>query len=118
MISGWTIYWVTRMDAVGNLLLVLAVSFFALGVLAITTSDVCDAAKEEARDRLAAKLILLSVVLAVLTALTPSTKEVAAILVLPRIANSAEMQQLGGEVLGLAHEWLEELKPAPDAEPE
>lgn len=54
-------------------------------------------------------LFLLGVVLAVFV---PSTKEMAAIYVVPKIANSQTVKDLGEGVVTLAREWLEELRPA------
>jgi hypothetical protein len=41
----------------------------------------------------------------------PTTKELAAILILPKIANSQDVQAIGQGVVDLAKEWLVELKP-------
>ena len=54
-------------------------------------------------------LIFLGVFLAVFV---PSTKEMAAIYVVPKIANSQTVKDLGEGVVTLAREWLEELRPA------
>ena len=42
----------------------------------------------------------------------PSTREMAAIYVVPKIANSQTVKDLGEGVVTLAREWLEELRPA------
>lgn len=46
----------------------------------------------------------------------PSTKQMAAIIVVPRIVNAAEnspeLQKIPGKILVLASDWLEELRPA------
>ena len=42
----------------------------------------------------------------------PSTNEMAAIYVVPKIANSQTVKDLGEGVVTLAREWLEELRPA------
>lgn len=56
---------------------------------------------------------LISIVLGVLT---PSTKQMAAILIVPAIVNNEEVQKLPNSILGLADEWLEELRPGKDGE--
>lgn len=51
--------------------------------------------------------------------LIPSTKQMAAIIVVPKIANSevvAEMGDTAKELVGLAKAWLVELKPKAKAE--
>lgn len=42
----------------------------------------------------------------------PTTKEIAAIIIIPVIANNQETRGLGEEIPKLAREWLEELKPS------
>ena len=57
-------------------------------------------------------LFVLSLLGVVLTVFVPSTKEMAAIYVVPKIANSQTVKDLGEGVVTLAREWLEELRPA------
>lgn len=55
----------------------------------------------------------LAVLIMGVTALTflPSTKQMAAIVVIPKIANSEGLNKLGENIIDLANEWMEELKP-------
>jgi hypothetical protein len=46
-----------------------------------------------------------------MSALIPSTKQMAAIMIVPRLANSEKVQTIGNKVYDLAVEWMEELKP-------
>ena len=46
-----------------------------------------------------------------MSCLIPTTREMAAILVVPRIANSEKVQQAGNKLYDLAVEWMDELKP-------
>jgi hypothetical protein len=41
----------------------------------------------------------------------PTTKQMAAIIVVPKIVNNEQVQQMPDKVLNLGLEWLEELKP-------
>ena len=45
------------------------------------------------------------------TVVVPTTKDAAAMIVIPRIANSQTVQELGATVVDLAKAWCEELKP-------
>lgn len=47
----------------------------------------------------------------VLNALTPTTREMAAIIIVPKIANNEKVQDCGNRLYELAIEWMEELKP-------
>lgn len=46
----------------------------------------------------------------------PSTKQMAAIIVVPKIVNNEKVQQLPEELLNFGMEWLEELKPKKETE--
>lgn len=121
-LSAWDIYLVTRMDLLRYLFIAMLV-LSALGVafFGCCWIDVCSSSwssKEEAREKeaFAAKRImkffcpLLVGVFGVI--LTPSTKTLAAMIVLPAIVNSEAVQQIPGELTTLAREWLQELRPA------
>lgn len=58
--------------------------------------------------------IILGIVTNLIAAFIPSTKQMAAIVVIPRIANSeavSELGDLGKDLVGLAKEWVEEIRP-------
>ena len=62
----------------------------------------------------AVKLALVALLVGVVDSFIPSTKQAAAIIVIPKIANSeivAEMGDSAKELVGLAKAWLTELKP-------
>lgn len=48
----------------------------------------------------------------VIVTFTPSTKQMAAIMIVPKIANSEKVQTIGNKVYDLTVEWMNELKPA------
>jgi hypothetical protein len=55
---------------------------------------------------------VLAVILLIANCLLPTTKEMAAILIIPRVANSEKVQTVGNHLYDLACEWMEELRPA------
>ena len=57
-------------------------------------------------------MLFLAVVIQLTTAFVPSTKQMAAIIVVPKIANSEKVQTVGNKLYDLAVEWMDELKPA------
>ena len=57
-------------------------------------------------------MLFLAVVIKLTTAFVPSTKQMAAIIVVPKIANSEKVQTVGNKLYDLAVEWMDELKPA------
>lgn len=115
MITTTQMYWLTRLDtleAVGILLSVLG-SLAALPLIIIY--DVCfEELTEYARRTI--RTILRVVVPAVLlgfaiTIFVPNTKEMAAIWVVPKLANSESVSEIADGIKTLAVEWLEELRP-------
>jgi hypothetical protein len=50
--------------------------------------------------------------LSAVNALVPTSKEMAAIVVVPKIANSQPLNDIAASVVDLANAWLKELKPA------
>ena len=53
----------------------------------------------------------LTFLMALLWTFTPSTKQMAAIVVVPKIVNSEKVQDVGEKLYGLAVEWMDELHP-------
>lgn len=116
MITPSLIYWITRLDAVrqaAGTLCVLSVLAVAAGLFALficTADDVPDPFRSIWRNvtRVAAVVLAVSGLVLVLT---PTKREMAAIIVVPKIANSETVEDIGASVKTLAVEWLEELRP-------
>lgn len=116
MITPSLIYWITRLDAVrqaAGTLCVLSVLAVAGGLVALfvcAADDVPDPFRSIWRNvaRVAAVALVVSGSVLVFT---PTKREMAAIIVVPRIANSETVAEIGDGVKTLAVEWLEELRP-------
>ena len=116
MITPSLIYWITRLDAVrqaAGTLCVLSVLAVAAGLFALfvcAAEDVPDPFRSIWRNvaRVAAVALVVSGLVLVFT---PTKREMAAIIVVPRIANSETVAEIGDGVKTLAVEWLEELRP-------
>ena len=124
MITGWEIYWFTRLDPIRGLAGMTAVMgliiFFLMFLLYPAFCDIFahdDGKRKKSLSWLARSQIAVfsaTVLCAFAHALTPTTREMAAIKVIPMIANSESMQKLGDvgdNMLDLANEWLRELRP-------
>ena len=127
MMTGREIYWFTRLDPIRGLTGVTAVIglflSFLMFLLYPAFYDIFEYDEEKRKKSLALTTRLqiavfsTTVLCAFAHALTPTTKEMAAIKVIPMIANSESMQKLGdvgNNMLDLANEWLRELKPKKD----
>ena len=121
MITQTQMYWLTRLDALDALVCCIGVTFFVLSlVLGIIGGVILAEYGFEERGcgigkRLHHKWLPLCMAVSFACALTasliPSTKEMAAIIVIPRIANSEKVQDVGNRLYDLAGEWAEELRP-------
>lgn len=117
MITPSTIYWLTRCDAIKALTTGLAFVSAALAVFVFVASKLSEEMPEEETTKNPFGRGFYKTALAIfITALLgstflPSTKEMAAIIVIPRIANAKNVQQLGEGIVTLAQGWLRELSP-------
>lgn len=120
MITSTQLYWITRLNSIAVLLHI--VGFISVAAIIATvagvsiddadwkgkiTKKVRNAAIKKVHNA-AIPCFLLSVVGLVFI---PTTKEMAAMLVIPQIANSEKVQAVGGKLYDLAVEWMDELKP-------
>lgn len=128
MITTSQMYWITRLDGIVTLLAVLASFLCVAGaVIFVCGRNECSAVKQwswdtdeiiAARRKFGHKLYKASlmmfpvgILLFMLLVMIPTTKQMAAILIVPRIANSEKVQQAGNKLYDLAVEWMDELKP-------
>ena len=131
------IYWLTRLDEFGILLGIVFVCIVIVSLSNVIGGFIAmDAASTDQLynhpDRLeedkynikvrfgrAIKCAMVALLICVVNSFIPSTKQAAAIIVIPKIANSevvAEMGDTAKELVGLAKAWLVELKPQPKTE--
>jgi hypothetical protein len=133
MITATQMYWITRLDGIVTLLILLASFLCVVGVIMFVNGcGECSAVKERswdtdesiaARREAGRKLCKASfatfpagIFFYICLVMVPSTKQMAAILVVPHIANSEKVQQVGNKLYDLAVEWMEELKPGKNKE--
>lgn len=141
MITTAQMYWLTRLDHIKAFLdgfapvfalfvciaTIMAIATFCLGTF--TGNGIFDTfsgrtdeelksvharlRRVSARCAVAAVLLFFADVAAgMLDAFLPSTREAAAIVMVPAVANSEKVQTVGNKLYDLAVEWLDELKPA------
>lgn len=120
MITPSTIYWITRFDDIRTGLVVAAFAAIVLAALALVmflaTVENVHRDNEVKYMKLAfcfaAVFVLLAGVIGGARAFVPTTRDAAAMAVIPALANSERVQTVGNAVYDLAVEWLEELRPA------
>lgn len=116
MITPSTIYWLTRLDNLGAATLSLALVCAIVGTIAIFLNMVSWESEDDDKGfGTGIKMLVFAVAMLVATVFIPTTKEAAAMLVIPKIANSESVQQLGDGIVDLANQWLKELAPKKEA---
>lgn len=108
-ITQSTLYWITRCDGFFHAGIIFS-ALFGLGTIFSTMYILLVDSKLFAKFVWA--VCVVGLISSVATALlVPTTKEMAAIIVIPELANSKTVKELGDGVVTLAREWIEELKP-------
>lgn len=120
LITTAQMYWLTRLTPLGNALGGFAfLGYAAMIVLLLAGIFLQDDMFEEGIRAIALKLLkaspcvgIVATLLVTANCLLPTTREMAAIMIVPRIANSEKVQTVGNHLYDLAVEWMEELRPA------
>lgn len=115
--TSWQIYWLTRLDPLGEALVMVCVVSGLLSIGSIiervNRSDhdlKSDPKTYQSLDKIWG-IVRLVFIISNIGWFIPSTKEMAAILILPKIINNQKVQEMPNKVLDLANEWLDELRP-------
>lgn len=98
-ISPWTIYWITRLDVIlgisGILIFALLVTF---GIWMCETGQ---------RIVPAMKYLLIPFIpLSIIITCVPSTKDMAAIIIIPKIVNNEKVERVGNYIYDAAIKWV------------
>ena len=113
-ITTMQMYWLVMLDNLtGGFCAILGICclFFVLGIPMLGAID-----RENLFFPIAKKVIVIAAVSLLGLVFTPSTKQMAAIMIVPKIANSEKVQTIGNKVYDLAVEWMKELAPNKESE--
>lgn len=145
MITSTQIYWLTRFDPVKELLncigscflfftlvlAIVAILAFCLGTFTGNRAfDMFNSRSDEELEAIHTRFrrisrwsaafgcvaLTVTVICNVLTSFIPTTREAAAIIMVPAIANSEKVQTVGNRLYELAVEWMDELRPKKEKE--
>ena len=98
-ISPWTVYWITRLD------IILGISAFLACVLVVIFVVWLIEAGERIVPAMKFLLIPFIILWIILTCL-PSTKDMAAIILIPKIANNEKVERVSDYMYDAAIKWL------------
>lgn len=119
-ITPSTIYWLTRLDYICGFFIaatiILPLVLLFLLFIAFVAKMECEDDSFQKCSQFTRKCSVALLIAIAGAILTPNTKEVAAMIVIPKIANSETVQGLGKGIVELAHEWIRELKPNAERE--
>lgn len=110
MITHAQMYWLTVLNGIVGLWVAFAAVSAVVLVVALAyladNNDHCPRAKALACAAFTWLILSLTGV-----ALTPTTRQMAAIVVIPKVVNSEKVQTAGNKLYELAVEWMEALRP-------
>ncbi len=122
MITSWDIYWLTRLNPIGTfagmvgVLGTLASIFITVGHFVMKYSCMkSEQAASKTLGKVSLVLTLISLLALTLNVMLPNMKEMAAIIVVPKVINAVaqneDFKQIPTNIVELANDWLKELKP-------
>lgn len=108
LMTMWQMYWLTRLDSISQLTTGIII---ACVVIFFLTLSFIDESRKPIKFVGVPSLIFGAFTLCI-GAFIPTSKEMAAILIVPKIVNNAKVQEVPDKLMTLATEWLEELRPS------
>jgi hypothetical protein len=122
MITSMQMYWITRLSYLAKFFEISGSFCGLLGIISLGIICISNAEGELKNKKwwLMPKILIPSAALFLfISSFIPTTKEMAAILIVPKLTNAIaeneEIQKLPNNLMGLANEWIEELKPKTEA---
>ena len=115
IITEWQMYWLTRMDNIHiffSIACILSIYAFVAISLIGGTVMVDDEEYQKPIKRILYRWLLPMIFISGFIAIAcPTTKEMAAIKIVPLISQNKDVQQIPQKVADLASQWLDELTP-------
>lgn len=113
-ITTMQIYWLIKLDDIISLLTIFAcisVVWTIIHIVRWLNWRIENCKTPTTAPKMSAWGMVAIILFAIVATFIPSTKQMAAIMIVPRLANSEKVQTIGNKVYDLAVEWMEELKP-------
>lgn len=118
MITPIQMYWLTRLDgisiALATVLALLSAIIFVMTIAGAALRDYSRTEEEHATGKklhkVATRLVCPWLLSLACLVFVPTTKEAAAIIIVPAVANSEKVQTVGNKLYDLTMEWMNELR--------
>lgn len=116
-ITTSTIYWLTRLDYVSGFFVTVSILLGTASIVMLIAYLIdkikCNSlgSNPSVSGKLTAWISGVALAITVCSLLVPTTKEAAAMIVVPRLANSETVRGLGSDLVDLTHAWMKELRP-------
>lgn len=112
-----TIYWLTRLDYVQGFFIAISVILGSASITLLVAyfisklDSVSYGSDQIVSGKPTAWVFGIALAVTVFSLFIPTTREAAAMIVVPRLVNSESVRGLGSDLVDLAHAWMEELRP-------
>ena len=107
-ITSTMLYLITRLDNIGLMSCIIMI----MGIIGMIAGSVICAENSVLGKEIFKRSTIVTIIFVLITILTPTTKEMATIIILPRIANSDSIERVqkdSGELYGLALDKLKKM---------
>lgn len=115
LITTAQMYWLTRLTPIGNFLEGFACLSFVVAIILLAVGTFIYVEAEENLGKRVLKICpfvaVVGVALVIARCLLPTTREMAAIIVIPKVANNEKVKDVGNSIYDLAVAWMQELRP-------
>lgn len=111
MITPMQMYWLLKLDDIGTMFSIIV----GTSIAAVFISAIFYCASKGAEDEVTAKIsvhalilsLICSIVFLIINTLLPTTKQMAAIYVVPALVNNEKIQQISGKTLDISNQLLD-----------
>lgn len=111
MITPMQMYWLLKLDDIGTTFSIIVGASIIIVLISAFLYCISKGAEDEATTKISVHMLILSlicsIIFLILNTFLPTTKQMAAIYVVPAIANNEKIQQIGGKTLDISNQLLD-----------
>ena len=111
MITPMQMYWLLKFDDIGTTFSIIVLASTIVALLSAFLYCISKGTEDEAIEKISVHILILSLICSaiflILNTFLPSTKQMAAIYVVPAIVNNERVQNIGNKTLDVSEDLLE-----------